>query len=34
MTTIPDLTLQGTDEPFYLQPGETVLWIRETTDAR
>jgi hypothetical protein len=26
--TIADLTLSGTDEPFYLEPGETVLWIR------
>lgn len=29
---IADLTLFGTDEPFYLEPGETVLWIRDNGD--
>jgi hypothetical protein len=29
---ISDLTLLGTDEPFYLEQGETVLWIRDNGD--
>jgi len=30
--TVSDLRLCGTDEPFYLNEGETVLWIRDNGD--
>ena len=29
---IEDLYLYGTTEPFYLEEGEEVLWIRDNTD--
>lgn len=30
--TIANLTLQGTDEAFYLNAGESILWIRDNGD--
>jgi hypothetical protein len=30
--TIQDLTLYGTEEPFYLREGEKVLWIKDNGD--
>ena len=32
MLTLADLTLQGTDEPFYLCEGERLVWIRDNGD--
>jgi hypothetical protein len=30
--TIEDLTLAGSDEPFYLRVGEQVQWIKDNGD--